>query len=74
MDICGSILACSQISINDRQTIILLIFIKKMIVNAYIALQHLALCFEVYNIYNPHSKNESGTLNIPILDKGTKAQ
>ena len=45
-----------------------------MILNAYIALQHMALCFEVYDTYNPHSKNESGTLNLPILDKRTKAQ
>ena len=74
MDICRSILACSQISFNDRQTIILLIFIKKIIVNAYIALQHMALSFEVYDTYNPHSKNKSGTLNLPILDKRTKAQ
>lgn len=74
MDICRSILACSQISFNERQTIILLIFIKKIIVNAYIALQHMALSFEVYDTYNPHSKNKSGTLNLPILDKRTKAQ
>lgn len=34
----------------------------------------MALCFEVNNIYNPHSKNEIGTLNIPVLDDRIEAQ
>lgn len=34
----------------------------------------MALCFEVNNIYNPHSKNEIGTFNILVLDERIEAQ
>lgn len=50
----------------------LLIFIRKIIGNIYVALLHIALCLAVYKIYTPHSKSETDTLIISILE--TNAQ